>query len=146
MQRFYAVYPDEYVYDSESDDPMPIRGVQVIVQQHPDVGWHFQCKYDFYVCRDGRWVGVDRAGLFDWLEEEGLARFNVGIYHHVRQGDKWVEVGELGLYKWLEMRGLALFGRTLTTKKFYAAMAVASTIRQVQLEKTGFLPEEVANG
>jgi len=146
MTNYYIVYSDLSIYDSRATDEPPLRGVQVVVQQHPDVGWHVQCKYDFYMRRDGRWVGVDRAGLFDALEEMGLARFNIGFKHQVLVRGKWRKVDEFGLYKYLETNTLALFGRTETTKKFYAAMAVANSIRQVQLEKTGFLPEEVAHG
>lgn len=146
MIDYYIVYSDLSVYDSKSAEPPNARGVQVIVQQHPDVGWHLQCKYDFYIRRDGRWVGVDRAGLFDELVDLGLARFNIGFKHHVFANGEWLTVDEFGLYKYLEENALALFGRTLTTKQFYSAMAVASSIRQVQLEKTGSLPEEVAHG
>lgn len=142
MQRFYVVYPDEYVYDSESDGPMPIRGVQVIVQQHPDVGWHVQTGYDFYVWRDGRFVGVDRAGLWDQLEEMGLIKINIGHRHEVKQSGEWVAVDEFGLYKWLETHRLALFGRTLTTKSYREALKTAMDIRQVQMEKSGYIPGE----
>jgi hypothetical protein len=48
--------------------------VQVIVQDHPDVGWHTQSGYDYYIKRD-RWVGVDLFGLYDWLLDTGLVLF-----------------------------------------------------------------------
>ena len=60
----------------EGDNP-PARDVQVIVQEHPDIGWHTQSGYDFYVWREeqGRWVGVDDFGLYDFLLDTGLVLF-----------------------------------------------------------------------
>ena len=144
MQRFFIVRHDGQVYDSERDGPskLPIRGVQVIVQQHPDVGWHVQTGYDFYIWRDGRFVGVDRAGLWDYLEDRGSVKINIGHRHEVRESDKWVTVDEFGLYKWLEYHRLALFGRTLTTKSYREALKTAMDIRQVQMEKSGYIPGE----
>ena len=62
MTKIY--YSDGTVY--EGDKP-PARDVQVIVQEHPDVGWHTQSGYDYYIWRGGRYVGVDLFGLYDWL-------------------------------------------------------------------------------
>jgi hypothetical protein len=142
MMTYFIVYADLSVYDSSTGDPLPMRGVQVIVQPHRDVGWHTQSGYDFYLRRDGRWVGVDRAGLFEDLEENGLVKFNVGFHHQVLIDDEWTMVDEFGLYKWIEDTGYALFGRTLTTKVFNDAMKVALGIRAVEREKSGWLANE----
>lgn len=40
-------------------------GVLAVVQDHPDVGKQLVTSTDYYVLRDGRWVGVDLAGLLD---------------------------------------------------------------------------------
>jgi hypothetical protein len=57
------------------DNEGAIRGrdVQVIVQEQPEIGWHTQTGSDYYVWREeqGRWVGVDRNGLYDWLLDRG---------------------------------------------------------------------------
>ena len=45
------------------------------VQEHPDIGWHTQSGYDYYVWRDGRYVGVDLFGLYDWLLDSGKVLF-----------------------------------------------------------------------
>jgi hypothetical protein len=69
-------YSDGSVYDSEEDGGAPPpRDVQIILQEHPEVGWHTQSGYDYYVYRDGRYVGVDLFGLYDWLLERGDVLF-----------------------------------------------------------------------
>jgi len=51
------------------------RGVQAILQHHPAVGWHIASGSDYYVWRDGRWLGVDLFGLYDYLLDTGLVLF-----------------------------------------------------------------------
>ena len=71
---FKVYYSNGVTYNSaDGGAPLP-RDVQVIVQEHPDVGWHTQSGYDYYVKRD-RWVGVDLFGLYDWLLDSGLVLF-----------------------------------------------------------------------
>ena len=106
----YRVYYGNGAIHSSDDGTPPARGVQVIVQTHPDVGLHTQSGYDFYLRRDSRWVGVDRAGLFADMEDRGVARFNIGIHHYVMMNGEWVEVDEFGLYRFIEETGYALFG------------------------------------
>jgi len=44
------------------------RGVQVIAQDHPQVGRELVTGGDYYIRRDdGLWYAVDINGLFDWL-------------------------------------------------------------------------------
>lgn len=143
MNHFFIVYDDLTVYDSDCGKPPKAWGVEVIVQSHEKVGWHTQTKYDFYIVRDNRWVGVDRAGLMDHVQEElGVARFNIGTTHQVLLENEWIEVDEFGFYKWLSSIGICLFGRTLTTRDFEEAMRVALSIRKVQIEKVGWLRDE----
>ena len=71
MTRIY--YSDGTVH--EGNGRPPARDVQVIVQPHPDIGWHTQSGYDYYVWRDGRFVGVDLFGLYDWLLDRGDVLF-----------------------------------------------------------------------
>jgi len=60
--------------DGPSTDLEP-RGVQAIVQDHPEVGVEISTGSDYYVWRGGRWVGVDKFGLYDYLLESGLVLF-----------------------------------------------------------------------
>lgn len=73
---FIVHYSDKKIEYEDGDKPEP-RDVQVIVQPHPDIGWHTQSGYDYYVWREdqGRWVGVDLFGLFDFLLDTGLVLF-----------------------------------------------------------------------
>lgn len=73
MYRVY--YSNGETFDSAYGGAPSPRDVQVIVQEHPDVGWHTQSRYDYYIWRDGRWVGVDLFGLFDWLLDSGSVLF-----------------------------------------------------------------------
>lgn len=44
------------------------RGVQAIVQDHPQVGREIVTGGDYYIrSPDGRWYPVDINGLFQWL-------------------------------------------------------------------------------
>lgn len=74
----WQIYYDGGKIHNEQDGP-PIgenaRGVQAILQDHPEVGWHIQNGQDYYVCRCGRWMGVDLFGLFDYLLDTGLVVF-----------------------------------------------------------------------
>lgn len=43
------------------------RGVQAIVQDHPQCGREIVTGGDYFIRRDGRWYAVDINGLFDYL-------------------------------------------------------------------------------
>lgn len=74
MWKIY--YGDGKVLEGDGrPDISVVRDVQVIVQEHPDIGWHTQSGYDYYVWMDNRFVGVDLFGLFDWLQEQGDVLF-----------------------------------------------------------------------
>lgn len=67
----YRVYCEDRVWDSAEGGNPPAWGVQVVVQEHPDVGKEVVTGADFYVLRDGRWYGVDKWGLIDWCIRSG---------------------------------------------------------------------------
>jgi hypothetical protein len=73
MYRVY--YSNGVTYDSKAGGTPCPRDVQVVVQNHPDIGWHTQSGHDYYVRRGGRWVGVDLFGLYDWLLDSGMVLF-----------------------------------------------------------------------
>ena len=58
-----------------SGDSPPARDVQLIVQSDGAGPPYFQSGTDYYVKRDGRWLGVDIFGLFDYLMDTGLVLF-----------------------------------------------------------------------
>jgi len=43
------------------------RGVQAIIQDHPQVGVEIVTGGDYFIRRDGHWFAVDINGLFDYL-------------------------------------------------------------------------------
>jgi len=132
-------YADGTTFDGPSERP-PSRGVEVIVQRHPDIGWHTMCKYDYYVWYDERWQGVDEIGLYDLLEEFGMIRPSVGDKHTVMVDGEWIDLSGMGFYAWLKETGIVLLGRTLTQKKFNDVMRRALDF--MGSEKTGWTREE----
>lgn len=78
MGKWRIYYSDGTVMEGEgcpANYTLVARDVQVIVQEHPDIGWHTQSGHDYYVWSDGRFVGVDLFGLYDWLLERGDVLF-----------------------------------------------------------------------
>lgn len=71
----YTIYTTTEEYNEGDPGPLPVRDVQVIVQDHPSVGAHLVTSGDYYVLRDGRWIPVDIFGLFDYLMDTGLVLF-----------------------------------------------------------------------
>ena len=45
-------------------------GVEVIVYEDPNVGWTIAVDGDYYIKRDDRWMGVDFAGMLDYVVNE----------------------------------------------------------------------------
>lgn len=68
-------YGDGSVYDSEEGSSPPARDVQVIVQDHPKVGKELVTGADYFIRKNGRWMGVDLFGLWDYLLDLGLVLF-----------------------------------------------------------------------
>jgi len=70
FQLFYADGP------ADKDRIPEARGVQAIVQDHPEVGSELVTAADYYVRdADGAWRGVDIFGLFDYLLDSGVVLF-----------------------------------------------------------------------
>ena len=61
----YVVFYEDEEYSSFEGDKPPGWGAMAVVQDHPDVGKQLVTSTDYFVLRDGRWVGVDLAGLLD---------------------------------------------------------------------------------
>lgn len=74
----HRIYYDDGTTFSFSGDPRdaqpPARGVQLIVTENGNQ-WFTQYQRDYYIWRDGRWLGVDICGLFDWLLDDGRVLF-----------------------------------------------------------------------
>lgn len=73
MIRVY--YGNGEVWTSEDEKPPPSRDVQVIAQDDDRTGWYTVTGSDYYIQRDGVWVGVDVFGLYDFLLDSGLVLF-----------------------------------------------------------------------
>ncbi len=75
MYRIYYQHKEPY----ESTDGSPVgeqaRGVQVILQDDPELGWTTESGGDYFVWRDNRWWSCDIIGLFDYLMDTGLVLF-----------------------------------------------------------------------
>jgi hypothetical protein len=136
----YAIYySDRVEYHEVGDRPHPLD-VQVVVQEHPSVGWHTQCGADFYVWDDSRWVGVFDFGLFQYLELQEKLRPSEGGKYVVLESGEWVGKNSGAFYFWLKDTGCVLFGRTLTQKRFNEIMAQA--VADLGGDKTGWLRGE----
>lgn len=71
--RFY--YTDGSMWSGNDPRFAPARGVVCIVMEDPDNGRRIQSHCDYYVYRDGFWVGLeDLSGLIDFLIEQGWTR------------------------------------------------------------------------
>lgn len=69
-----ATYTDR---DGAIEDA-PGLGVLVIAQADPDVGRELRYGSDFYIYEDGRWLAVDRYGLWDYLARPGWRKVLAG--------------------------------------------------------------------
>ena len=70
-------YGDGTTYSGTVEDT-PTRDVQVIAQSSPEHGWTATAGTDYYVWRSGRWFGVDKFGLYDYLIEPGWKKVLFG--------------------------------------------------------------------
>lgn len=80
MSKWRVYYGDGTTVESDGFpvDRVPARNVQVVVQDHPSVGWSMVHTRDFYIWADERWRGVDQFGLYDYLCEPGWKRVLFG--------------------------------------------------------------------
>ncbi len=63
-------------FSSEDGTPAeaPAWGVQIAAQRNADVGVARESRYDYYLYRDGEWLGVDLIGLIDHLADMGIVK------------------------------------------------------------------------
>ncbi len=78
--KWCVYYGDESVFcDGDGlPDCAPARNVQIIAQISREHGWEAVAGNDYYIWRDGRWVGVDKFGLYDYLIDPGWKRVLFG--------------------------------------------------------------------
>jgi hypothetical protein len=74
VHRYKIYYGNGKIID-DNDEISFARDVQVIVQDHPDVGSEIVTGADYYVLDNERWRGVDIFGLFDFLLDSKLVLF-----------------------------------------------------------------------
>lgn len=57
----------------------PTRGIQIIVQPNPNVGWVTTHSSDYYMWRNNMWFGGDIFGLWDYLASDGWKKVLFGL-------------------------------------------------------------------
>ena len=75
--HWYIYYADQEPWQGAVEEA-PERGVQAIVQEDPDLGWHALSCCDYYIWIGDRWLGVDVFGLWDYLASPGWKRVLFG--------------------------------------------------------------------
>jgi hypothetical protein len=79
---FYDIREPHGVYEGDGSEESialaPTRGVQIIVQDHPEIGVEIVSGADYYVWRYDRWWGVDHFGLWDYICSDGLKKVLCG--------------------------------------------------------------------
>ena len=77
MTNWKVFYPDDKTLSGSGQLPTGegARGVQAVVQDHPEVGAEIVTRSDYYVLENGRVRGVDIFGLFDYLLDSGIVIF-----------------------------------------------------------------------
>ncbi len=73
MTDWRIYYGDGETYDGDPESA-PAMNVQAIVQTNDEVGREILSKYDFYIFRDDKWMGVDWFGLVDQLMDLGILK------------------------------------------------------------------------
>lgn len=110
MGKWKIFYGDGSTFSNQDGRPLdaPIANVQVIAQDHIESGRYMQTARDYYVYWPGRerWVGVDLAGVIDFLVE----------LHKMGWGDE-VDTGII--IQRAVNTGLVKLGRTLARERFY---------------------------
>jgi hypothetical protein len=75
------------------------RGVQAVVQDHPEVGVEIVTGHDYYILENGHWRGVDIFGLFDFLMDSGIVLFGRTVtseeYYKIMQNVSVIKNGWL---------------------------------------------------
>jgi hypothetical protein len=118
--RWRIYYGDESTFDNLIGEPTdaPSWNVQAIVQPHIESGRYAICLYDYYIYREGRWFGVDIAGLVDYLLEIGFIRIGYSGRKVVERSGDWVEIDDFDLILLIAEDGLVKMGRMLRKEHF----------------------------
>ncbi|MHC4542934.1 MAG: hypothetical protein ACYSYL_00205 [Planctomycetota bacterium] len=113
MWRIY--YGDGSTFSSNEGTNLeaPAWNVQVVAQTDRWHGRNLQAARDYYIFRDGRWIGCDLAGVLDHLILTGC----------ILEGDE-IDTGRLLMH--VAREGLVKFGRTLLSERFEAIWRVAN--------------------
>jgi hypothetical protein len=127
MGWFEIYYRDGFVYSSEVDDgePPPF-GVEIIAQPDEDYEVYFDQGNDFYYWYENRWWGTGWDGIYQVLVEDwGVLRPTVGVYHEVLVDSEWVKVDAVGLIKYMVDTKKILLGRMVSNARFQEIFQVA---------------------
>ena len=131
----YRIFRDE-------QRPKP-RGVQAIVQKHPDVGWYVESHGDFYLKQDnGTWQAADMNGLLRYLLQHSLIKPALGTLHEVLVNDEWMQVDVIGFHVWLRTLDNVLTGETIPNVRFQEIFQAALADADFG-PKNGYLNGEV---
>jgi len=115
---FKIFYPDGKEYDSQIDEgPPPARGVQIILQTHPQIGPYMQHRGDYYIFDNGYWRGCDISGLKDFLFDNGIVKFG-DVFHEILVNNTWHRCDIFGLLERILQTGLVLFGLTISNEEY----------------------------
>ena len=131
-KRWKIYYGDCSTFSDQDGRPedAPVTNVQVIIQPHIESGHYTQVQRDYYVYwpDDERWVGVDLAGVMDFLAERGLLAW----------GD---EVDSAVVIQRAVNTGLVKLGRTLERERFYEIYRTADRDPYLP-RRTGYMAKE----
>jgi hypothetical protein len=126
--RWKIYYEDGTTFSDRDGKPKeaPGWGVQTIVQPHVESGRYLLPPYDYYLYRDGRWIGVDVAGLTDHLLKLKVLRLNKATRRKEwRWRGVWVPADIVDVLLNIVDLGIAKIG-TLLTKEEYLAIFQAA--------------------
>ena len=130
--RWKIFYGDGSTFSDQNGDPKdaPVANVQVIVQPHIESGRYMQVERDYYIywANRKRWVGVDLAGVMDFLVE----------LHKLSWGE---EIDSGIIIQRAVNTGLVKLGRTLGRERFYEIYRIADSDPYLP-RRTGYMARE----
>jgi len=128
--KWRIYYGDGSTFSDEDGSPgeAPIVNVQVIVQPGKQTGRYWQAGSDYYVFWNDRWVGVDIAGVLDFLVDCSLLEW----------GD---EIDAAVIVQRAVNTGLVKLGRMMEKEAYYALLARANDDPDFPM-RTGYMPDE----
>ena len=130
--RWKIFYGDGSTFSDQDGDPKdaPVANVQVIMQPHIESGRYMQVERDYYIywTKGSRWVGVDLAGVMDFLVVQGLMTW----------GD---EIDSCIVIQRAVSSGLVKLGRMLERERFYEIYRIADSDPYLP-RRTGYMAKE----